>query len=236
MGAAGEDDLAGLMDHAGFERDGALRLERVLTQADIESLRALADTHIGDRPGARLTGDPWLAAFLCEGPPAQAAAGLTTSAARPVRAVMFDKSASANWSVAWHQDRTIPVRERREVAGFGPWSIKDGAPHVAPPFELLARMTTLRLHLDNVDADNAPLRVATGSHRLGRVAAEDAGDRARALPQQVCLAKAGDIWAYRTPILHASDRAAVARRRRVLQVDYADFDLPGGLEWRGLSA
>lgn len=237
MGAAREDDLAGLMDREAFERDGALRLERVLAPADVERLRALADAHIGDRPGVRMSGeDPWLAAFLSEGPPARAAAGLTTAGARPVRAVMFDKSASANWVVAWHQDRTLPVRERREVAGFGPWSVKDGAPHVAPPFEILARMTTLRLHLDDVDADNAPLRVATGSHRLGRVAADNAADRARTLPQQVCLADAGDIWAYRTPILHASDRASGARRRRVLQVDYADFDLPGGLEWRGLSA
>ena len=236
MGAAGEDDLAGVMGRERFERDGALRIEGVLAAAEIERLRAIADESVHGRPGARLSGDQWLTSFLSEGAPAQAAVDLTTPAARPVRAVMFDKSAAANWIVAWHQDRTIPVRERREVEGFGPWSIKSGVPHVAPPFEVLARMVTLRLHLDAVDAENAPLRVAAGSHRLGRIAAGDATVRAEAMTQMLCLADAGDVWAYRTPILHASDRASGDRRRRVLQVDYADFELPGGLEWRGPAA
>jgi hypothetical protein len=34
--------------------------------------------------------------------------------------------------------------------------------YVAPPFEVLARMVTLRLHLDDVPATNAPLLVAPG--------------------------------------------------------------------------
>lgn len=236
MGAAREDDLAGVIDREAFERDGAIRAEDVLQAADIERLRALADESVGDHPGARLNGNHWLSSYLSEDVPARVAAGLTTPAARPVRAVMFDKSPTANWSVAWHQDRTVPVRERREVEGFGPWSLKDGILHVAPPFDVLSRMVTLRLHLDEVDPDNAPLRVAVGSHRLGRTAAGDAAERSRSMEQRVCLAGAGDIWAYRTPILHASDRASGDRRRRVLQVDYADFDLPGGLEWRGLAA
>jgi len=95
-------------------------------------------------------------------------------------------------------------------------------------------MVTLRVHLDAVDADNAPLRIALGSHRLGRIAAQDAQGRAGEMPQSLCLAESGDIWAYRTPILHASDPSSGDRRRRVLQVDYADFDLPGGLDWRGI--
>lgn len=235
MGAAGEDDLAGVMDRETFERDGALSLEAVLAPAEIERLRVLADEHLQDRPGARLAGDRWLTSFLSGGAPARVAMDLTTSAARPVRAVMFDKSPTSNWIVAWHQDRTIPVRERREVAGFGPWSLKDGVPHVAPPFDVLTRMVTLRLHLDEVDAGNAPLRVAVGSHRIGRVVATEATEQARSMEQRICLASVGDIWAYSTPILHASDRASGDRRRRVLQVDYADFDLSGGLQWRGLA-
>lgn len=95
-------------------------------------------------------------------------------------------------------------------------------------------MVTLRIHLDPVDADNPPLRIALGSHRLGLVKAEEVSPQAQRLKTEICLAKAGDVWAYSTPILHASDRAEPPRRRRVLQVDYADFDLPGGLEWLGL--
>lgn len=217
--------------------DGAVHFRGVLPAGDLAGLRDLADEAVGARPGARLRGADLLDAILATtGPVGSLAARLTSDAARPVRAVMFDKTPEANWSVAWHQDRTLPVAERIEVEGFGPWSTKDGLLHVAPPFEILGRMVTLRVHLDPVDAGNAPLRAALGSHRLGRVPAEDAAARAAEHPVIDCLAEPGDVWAYATPILHASDRAEPPRRRRVLQVDYADFDLPGGLAWAGLSA
>jgi hypothetical protein len=219
-----------------FARDGAVHVADVLSPDDLAALRDLADRAVGARPGARLRDAAVLDAVLAAtGPVGPLAVRLTSPAARPVRAVMFDKTPEANWAVAWHQDRTLPVAERIEVEGFGPWSTKDGLLHVAPPFEILSRMVTLRIHLDPVDAANAPLRAALGSHRLGRVAAEDAAARAAEHPVIDCLADAGDVWAYATPILHASDRAQPPRRRRVLQVDYADFDLPGGLGWAGLT-
>jgi hypothetical protein len=224
------------MDRAAFERDGAWRFERRLTASEVEGLRALADHRIGSRPGVRMSDEPRLTEMLAQdGSVGLIAASLTSPAARPVRAVMFDKTPEANWVVAWHQDRTIAVRERIEVNGFGPWSSKDGILHVAPPFDVLARMVTVRVHLDPVDEMNAPLWVAQGSHLQGQVSAVDAEAAASAAPQIACLAEVGDIWAYRTPILHASDRALRAGRRRVLQVDYADFNLPGGLVWRGLA-
>lgn len=48
----------------------------------------------------------------------------------PGRAIFFDKSPKVNWLVAWHQDLTLALRTRDDVAGFGPWSVKDGVPHV----------------------------------------------------------------------------------------------------------
>jgi len=42
------------------------------------------------------------------------------------------------------------------------------------------------------------------------------------------------IWLYATLILHASDAARVPAHRRVLQVDLAAADLPGGLKWLGV--
>jgi hypothetical protein len=220
-----------------FARDGAVHVPGVLSPDELTVLRSLADQTVSPRPGARLRGADILADVLsATGSVGALAVRLTSLAARPVRAVMFDKTPDANWAVAWHQDRTLPVVARVEVEGFGPWSIKDGLLHVAPPFEILARMVTLRIHLDPVETGNAPLRAALGSHRLGRVAAEDAAARAAEHPVIDCLAEAGDVWVYATPILHASDRAQPPRRRRVLQVDYADFDLPRGLTWAGLTA
>lgn len=91
---------------------------------------------------------------------------------RPVRVSYFDKSPEANWLVAWHQDLTIAVRKRMEVPGFGPWSVKDGVPHVQALVELLEQMITIRLHLDYCDESNGALRVLSGTHRFGRLAAE----------------------------------------------------------------
>src|SRR4029453_8748221 len=88
---------------------------------------------------------------------------------RPVRGILLDKVPGANWHVGWHQDLVIPVRERREVSGFGPWTVKAGMPHVKPPAEVLAGMLTIRVQLDDCGQDNGPLRVVPGSHRRGEL-------------------------------------------------------------------
>jgi ectoine hydroxylase-related dioxygenase (phytanoyl-CoA dioxygenase family) len=155
-------------------------------------------------------------------------------AARPVRAILFDKSQAANWSLGWHQDRTIAVRARIDTPGFGPWTIKSGIQHVAPRQALLDAMLTLRIHLDPVDAANAPLLIAPGSHRKGRVAEAAIAATVARCGTHACLAERGDLWLYATPILHASDAARNPRHRRVLQLDYSADALPGGLEWLGV--
>ncbi|MBN9142739.1 MULTISPECIES: phytanoyl-CoA dioxygenase family protein [unclassified Novosphingobium] len=186
-----------------------------------------AGSRISDMPGLR----PFLAPTGCIGMVASRALG---DEGKAVRAILFDKSAGTNWSLAWHQDRTICVAERVEVEGFGPWSVKAGLHHVAPPFDLLARMVTLRVHLDDVPATNAPLLIAPGSHRHGRVPVDAVEGLAARCGTMACLASAGDVWAYSTPILHASEAASRPARRRVLQVDFSADALLGGLEWLGV--
>lgn len=174
---------------------------------------------------------PLLARGGCIGAVADSILG---ASAKPVRAILFNKSPEMNWSLAWHQDRTICVKDRRETPGFGPWTIKSGLIHVAPPFDVLTRMITLRAHLDDVPATNAPLLIAPGSHLHGRVAVNETDKIIALCGTATCVAKAGDIWLYATPILHASEKAAIPASRRVLQVDYAAEELPGGLEWLGV--
>src|SRR5580765_7653483 len=72
----------------------------------------------------------------------------TSAEPRVVRAIYFNKSPEANWAVAWHQDLTVAVRERMDVDGFGPWSVKDGVAHAHAPAEVLKQMLTIRLHLE----------------------------------------------------------------------------------------
>ena len=85
----------------------------------------------------------------------------------PYRATLFEKSARANWLVAWHQDTALPVVARLDAPGWGPWTTKAGALHAIAPAEALERVLALRIHLDDSTADNGPLRVLPGSHRDG---------------------------------------------------------------------
>ena len=187
------------------------------------------------KAGIRLHGVKSLLPLLGgDGPIGALAASTIGGGAKPVRALLFDKTEDKNWSLGWHQDRTIAVKSRVEVPGFGPWTVKSGILHVAPPFEVLAPMVTLRVHFDPVPRTNAPLLIAPGSHLLGRIAEGEIEAVVERCGIASCEAEAGDVWLYATPILHASEAAVEPARRRVLQVDYAVGDLPGGLQWLGL--
>ncbi|WP_454885666.1 phytanoyl-CoA dioxygenase family protein [Sphingomonas oryzagri] len=211
-----------------------MRLDRAALSC-LGDLRMLGDAMPQDQAGVRLHGVDGLARCAAgEGILGCIAAATLGTDSRPVRAILFDKTAGRNWSLGWHQDRTIAVRERIETPGFGPWTIKAGMSHVAPPPAFQAGMLTMRVHLDDVPDDNAPLLVAPGSHRLGRIAEEEVDGVVRRLGVVACTAKAGDVWCNATPILHASAAAARPQRRRVLQIDFAAMDLPGGLEWLGI--
>ncbi len=214
-----------------LQRDGA-ELWRGAAAACLPTIERALAGQPSDQAGIRLVGMDTLNALLAsDGPIGGRVTAHVGSEAYPVRMILFDKSAAINWALGWHQDRTIVVRHRLEVPGFGPWTVKAGLLHVAPPIDLLERMMTVRIHLDAVSETNAPLLIAPGSHRLGRVSEDEIADIVTRLGSVACLAGAGDVWAYSTPILHASEAASEPQRRRVLQVDYAAEQLPGGLEW-----
>ncbi|MBB6426286.1 phytanoyl-CoA dioxygenase family protein [Sphingopyxis sp. JAI128] len=201
----------------------------------IGELRALFDDQPRHSAGIRLHGIEALRPLLgIEGQIGTVAASIIGPNSRAVRAILFDKTAETNWSLGWHQDRTICVRERVDMAGYGPWTVKSGMQHVAPPFDLLSRMVTLRVHLDDVSENNAPLMIVPGSHKLGRIPEVEIDAVVSRLGQQLCLAETGDIWAYATPIVHGSKAATRPERRRVLQIDFSGDDLPGDLDWLGV--
>lgn len=217
-----------------FVRDGAA-LHRHAVEDIVGGLRRIFSDQPLHKAGIRLHGIAALSPLLAaSGRIGGIAAGAIGSRCRPVRAILFDKTADANWALGWHQDRTICVERRIAVDGYGPWTVKQGLYHVAPPFDLLSRMVTLRVHLDDVPEDNAPLLIVPGSHKLGRLPEARLADVVRRHGQHICLAAAGDIWLYATPIIHGSKAASRPARRRVLQVDYSADDLPGGLAWLGV--
>lgn len=151
--------------------------------------------------------------------------------------MVFDKTMGLrngfgrNWKVAWHQDVTIAVKERREVEGYGPWSVKEGVVHVQPPARVLERMLTLRLHLDECRLGNGAVKVRVGSHRSGVVPVEAMGTLRAALRERACECDAGGVMFMKPLVCHASGAATVMGRRRVVHVEYAVGELDGGLEW-----
>jgi ectoine hydroxylase-related dioxygenase (phytanoyl-CoA dioxygenase family) len=217
-----------------FVTNGAVLLKGAIL-SHIDELKSAIAGLPEDQAGVRLHGIRSLGPLLAsDGAIGAIADKVLGKSARPVRAILFNKSADTNWSLAWHQDRTICVKERRAAPGFGPWTIKSGMNHVAPPFDLLARMVTLRAHIDDVPATNAPLLIAPGSHAFGRIAVNHIQEVVIRCGTATCLADAGDVWLYATPILHASEAASAPKNRRVLQVDFAAEELPHGLKWLGV--
>ena len=148
-----------------------------------------------------------------------------------VRALFFDKTPEANWKVIWHQDLSIAVERRASVAGYGPWSEKEGVPHVQPPPEVLERMLAVRVHLDDCGPENGPVRVLPGSHRVGRLSPQAIDDWKAAAEPVACLAERGGILAFRPLILHASSPSTVPAHRRVVHIEFAAVELPEPLEW-----
>lgn len=215
-----------------LDANGVCHLPAIVADEDVVALQLLLTGRIPKgSAGVRLAPGAPLRPLI--GSANRIAASLLAGA-RPVRALFFDKSPDRNWALSWHQDRTIAVRERVDTQGFTDWTCKSGLHHVVPPFEILERMLTVRIHLDPVGTDNAPLLVVPGSHRLGRIAEPDIAGIAERLGEAACEAGRGDIWVYATPILHASPRATAPTRRRVLQLLYSAEALPGGLEWLGV--
>jgi hypothetical protein len=152
-----------------------------------------------------------------------------------VRGLYFDKTPAANWNLPWHQDLTIAVRSRCEVAGFGPWTLKARIPHAHAPADLLARMLTVRIHLDDCGLESGPMRVLRGSHAAGKLSpSQVAGWSARAGEiGHDCLVPAGGAVVMRPLILHASASATGPGHRRVIHLEYAAESLPDGLAWYG---
>jgi len=152
----------------------------------------------------------------------------------PVRALLFDKTPETNWSLTWHQDLAIAVREHREVPAFEGWSVKGGVPHVHPPAWVLENMVAMRIHLDDCPAENGALMVLPGSHKEGKLDRHAISRWKNLVEPVTCAANRGDALLMRPLLLHSSKPSAEPSRRRVIHIEYATCDLPQGLEWHEL--
>jgi ectoine hydroxylase-related dioxygenase (phytanoyl-CoA dioxygenase family) len=148
-----------------------------------------------------------------------------------VRGLLFNKTEETNWKVAWHQDCVIAVARRSEILGWGPWSIKAGVHYVRPASDVMSRMLAVRIHLDDCNADNGPLRVVPGSHRDGFLSDRQIQDWPKS-GAVTCIASRGDAILMRPLLLHGSSPATVPCSRRVIHLEFAAEELPNGVEWK----
>ena len=150
----------------------------------------------------------------------------------PFRATLFDKSPNSNWLVVWHQDTALPLKDRREVSGWGPWSVKEGVICAHAPASALEHVLAIRVHLDDSNEENGPLRVLPGTHAMGVLTDDAIHELAMARSAVECTVSAGGVLLMRPLLVHASSKAKTsARSRRVLHIEYsARTSFPGGLE------
>jgi ectoine hydroxylase-related dioxygenase (phytanoyl-CoA dioxygenase family) len=149
----------------------------------------------------------------------------------PFSATLFDKSPEANWLVVWHQDTALPLRERSDVPGWGPWSVKEGVVYAHAPAYALAQILALRIHLDDSTAENGPLRVLPGTHRGGVLSDDAIHELVHQHSGAECLVSLGGVLAMRPLLVHASSKLREDAPRRVLHVEYASSRFVGkGME------
>jgi ectoine hydroxylase-related dioxygenase (phytanoyl-CoA dioxygenase family) len=146
-----------------------------------------------------------------------------------VKSIYFDKPGTSNWFVAYHQDLTISVNEKTDIAGFGPWSVKQNQYAVQPPLSILENNFTIRLHLDDTDENNGALRVIPGSHRKGIYRAETIDWNIES--EVFCNVLKGGIMIMRPLLLHASSRTNNEHQRRVAHIEFSNQQLPLPLRW-----
>lgn len=137
-----------------------------------------------------------------------------------IQAIAFNKTASTNWKVAWHQDLMFPFAEKVSADYFDLPTLRQGIHYARPPESVLSQLLAVRLHLDDCDATNGPLRISPGTHLAGIL-------KTAAIPEQVashgeitCLAKKGEALLMRPLALHASSQATAPKNRRILHLVY----------------
>ena len=142
----------------------------------------------------------------------------------PFRATLFDKSPKSNWLVVWHQDTALPLRERVDLQGWGPWSVKEDVDYAHAPAAALSQVLALRVSFDDSTGENGPLRVLPRTHTLGVLGDDSIHELATRIAPLECVVPKGGLVAIRPLIVHASSKSQTEKPRRVLHIEYAASD------------
>ena len=146
-----------------------------------------------------------------------------------MKSIYFDKPETSNWYVAYHQDLTISVNEKKVIPNFGPWTTKQNQFAVQPPTDILENIFTIRIHLDDTDENNGALKVVPNSHSKGIYRPENIDWTIET--EDICVVPKGGIMIMKPLLLHGSNRTLNGNRRRVIHIEFSDKELPEDLKW-----
>jgi ectoine hydroxylase-related dioxygenase (phytanoyl-CoA dioxygenase family) len=207
-----------------IENNGYGIVPQVVTSEDIRCLLPDLEqsTSQRNRAGVRhLLNNPAVARLATDQRMLGIAQSVLGHDAFPFKATLFHKSSEANWLITWHQDTALPLCEKQQTPGWGPWSTKEGVIYAHAPASALERVVALRLHLDDSMEENGPLRVVPGSHRGGVLSDEQIENIVDKSEPVTCLVEQGGVIVMRPLIIHASSKSHSDKPRRVLHIEYA---------------
>jgi ectoine hydroxylase-related dioxygenase (phytanoyl-CoA dioxygenase family) len=196
-----------------FDRASMLSVAHSLQRSTIRRSRAGIRNALQIDSVRTLANDPVLSNL---------AKGVFGQGAVAIRATLFDKSPRSNWLVVWHQDTALPLQERRDTPGWGPWSIKEGVICAHAPASALEQILAIRVHLDDSNADNGPLRVLPQTHTMGVLTDDEIRDLANKVSPVECHIPSGGILLMKPLLVHSSSKTNSQNApRRVLHIEYS---------------
>jgi len=146
------------------------------------------------------------------------------------KAIYFQKPPFADKHLFWHQDLSINVKEKSKSEGFSEWNKKENMFGVCPPEEILFNTLTIRIHLEDTDAENGALQVVPGSHKKKFTSQETQLISNSSLPV-TCEVRAGGIQLLKPLLLHTFHKNKAPKNRRLIHLEFNSIELPEGLQW-----
>ncbi|MEQ1798331.1 MAG: phytanoyl-CoA dioxygenase family protein [Lacibacter sp.] len=146
-----------------------------------------------------------------------------------VKSIYFDKPQTSNWYVSYHQDLTVSVDRKLELAGFEFWTTKQNQFAVQPPLDILQNIVTVRIHLDETNEDNGALKIIPKSHLKGIYRPETIDWTIES--EVSCNVSKGGIMLMKPLLLHSSGRTTNNKQRRVIHIEFSNQELPTQLNW-----
>jgi ectoine hydroxylase-related dioxygenase (phytanoyl-CoA dioxygenase family) len=99
------------------------------------------------------------------------------------------------------------------------------------PASVLEQIVAIRVHLDDSNQENGPLRVLPQTHTLGVLSDDAIQNLVNQNSWVECHVPRGGALIMKPLIIHSSSKIKSLTARRVLHIEYASGNsLPGGLE------